>query len=161
MNLAKPLKGNVCPADTRDVATGLWGKDPAYAQGGPETKTTFGNYYDVGIVTKPGLAGPILLRGRDILVPNHPVVFVSSGLTSSAVFQVGPVYGTDPDFGSQYTELAIDTNYSHPGTYLINGTQYEEWFWRQGVGTGWTGCVGFQIDGPTFSETFLANVDNS
>jgi len=145
------LSGGQCGPDGVDPATGLYGKDPVYAEGGPHVASTFGDYFDVSAKTKPGLVGPVLLRGRDLKVANHPLVFVGP-------YATGPVYGTDPAEGTQYTELVLDTAHPTNATYPINNTEYVEWNWRQGIAKGWSYCVGFQIDGPTFSETFTANV---
>jgi hypothetical protein len=160
---ARPLKlptllaGGKCRPDGVSPTTGLYGQDPAYAQGGPHTASSFGDYFDVSAVTKPGLVGPLLLRGADLKVANHPVVFLNSTKSSQGVYAIGSVYGTDPSFGAQYTDLAIDTSVQNPTALPVNGASYVEWFWRQGIGRGWSYCVGFQIDGPTFSEDFVAN----
>jgi hypothetical protein len=155
---ARPLKlpalrpGAACPPDGTNASTGLFGNGPVYAQGGPHTANAYGDYYDVSAMTPPGIRGPILARGRDLKVSNHPIVFLGP-------YAVGNVYGTDPDLGAQYLYLALDT--AHPpvnAPYPINGTDYVQWFWRQGIAKGWTGCVGFQFDGPTFTEVFIANV---
>jgi hypothetical protein len=151
LKLPALLKDGSCQPDSQDLSIGLWGADPVFVAGGPQTSTPFGDYFDVSAETKPGLTGPVLLRGRDLKVANHPIVFVGAR-------GVGPVYGSDPVNGTQYTELVLDTTHAAAPTYLINGTKYVEWDWRQGVAKGWTGCVGFQIDGPTFSEDINVNV---
>jgi hypothetical protein len=144
------LKGGACPPDGLDTATGLYGADPVYAAGGPHSATPFGDYFDVSAITKPGLLGPVLLRGQDLKVPGHPLVFLGP-------WAVGPVYGTDPTFGAQYTELALDTAHPPTSTYFVKDSNYVQWFWRQGIATGWSGCVGFQFDGPAFSAHFVSN----
>ena len=151
LKLPTLLKGGVCRPDQQNVATGLWGADPVYLAGGSHTPNSFGDYYDVSADTKQGLRGPVLIRARDLKVANHPVVFVSD-------WGVGPIFGTDPDFGPQYTELALDTSHPPASVYPLNNQQYVEWSWRQGVAKGWTGCVGFQIDGKNFSEDINVNV---
>ena len=145
------LKGGVCPPDATDPATGLYGADPVYVAPGPHSTTSFGDYYDVSAITKPGLLGPVLLRSHDLKVADHPLVFLGP-------YGVGPVYGTDASLGTQHPELALDTAHPPTSTYFIAGTTYVQWFWRQGIAMGWSGCVGFQIDGPTFSEDLVANV---
>ncbi len=97
---ARPLKlptllpGGVCRADESDSSTGLYGADPVYAMGGPHSSTMFGDYFDVSAMTKPGLVGPVLLRGRDLKVADHPLVFIGP-------YGFGAVYGTDPVNGAQ------------------------------------------------------------
>ena len=151
LKLPALLKDGVCPPDGTDPTTGLYGTDPVYAAGGPHSATSFGDYFDVSGITKPGLVGPVLLRGRDLKVADHPLVFLGP-------WAVGAVYGTDGTFGPQYTELALDTAHPPAATYFVKDANYVQWFWRQGIAKGWSGCVGFQFDGPTFSDDFLANV---
>ncbi len=158
LTFPKLLAGGKCPRDGVSPTTGLYGQDPAYAQGGPHTASSFGDYFDVSAATKPGLAGPLLLRGSDLKVANHPVVFLNSINSTHGVYAIGSVFGTDPSFGPQYTDLAIDTRVPNTNAVPVNGASYVEWFWRQGIARGWSYCVGFQIDGPTFSEDFVANV---
>jgi hypothetical protein len=148
LKLPALLKGGQCPADRADPTTGLYGADPVYAAGGQHSTTSFGDYFDVSAMTKPGLVGPVLLRGRDLQTPDHPLVFVGP-------YAIGPVYGTDPNYGEQYTELALDVAHPTKATYLVKDANYHQWFWRQGIATGWN-CVGFQFDGPTFSVDGIA-----
>ena len=151
LKLPALLKGGVCPPDGADSTTGLYGADPVYVAPGPHSTTSFGDYYDVSAITKPGLHGPVLLRAHDLKVADHPLVFIGP-------YAVGPVYGTDASYGNLYTELALDIAHPPASTYLIKDTQYFQWYWRQGIAKGWSGCVGFQLDGPTFSEDLVANV---
>jgi len=44
-------------------STNRWGNAPVYVMGGVHTHTSWGDFYDVSGMTKPGLAGPILVRG--------------------------------------------------------------------------------------------------
>jgi hypothetical protein len=148
------LKGGVCGPDTQDASTGLWGADPVYVAGGQRTSSSFGDYYYVSAETKPGLTGPVLIRGRDLIAANHPVVFIGP-------YGAGPVYGTDPRFGTQYTELTLDTTHPTSVVYPVKSANYVNWLFTQGIAKGWTGCVGFQIDGTTFSEDINVNVSTA
>ena len=158
LHLPTPLKPGVCRPDENDPKTGLWGKDPVYVVGGPHISTSFGDYFYVSAITRPGMAGPVLLRARDLIAANHPVVYVQTADASNDIFFAGAVYGTDPTFGKQYTELVIDTSHIASATYQVGTTSYQESFWEQGIGRGWTGCVGFQIDSPGFSEDINVSV---
>jgi hypothetical protein len=65
------------------------------------------------------------------------------------------VVGTDTRAGSkveQRAELVLDAG--HPHSRGTNG--YGVFPVRQGLSLGWVGCVGFQIDGPDFTETVTA-----
>jgi hypothetical protein len=154
---ARPLKqpllrsGQACHKDTLDPSTNLWGSGPFYLMGGSGTATSWGDFFDVSGMSKPGLSGPLLVRARDLKAPNHPVVFVGP-------YATGAVYATDPSFGNLYVDLALDVAHPTGATYLVNGTKYDAWYWRQGIANGWTGCISFQVDGPSFTEVVLVNV---
>lgn len=154
---ARPMRvpllraGQACHKDTLNPLTNLWGAAPVYLVGGPHTHTSWGDFYDVSAMTKPGLVGPVLLRGRDLKVPNHPVVFLGP-------YATGKVFDTEPTFGPLYPNLAFDTAHPPRLTYDVNGTNYIEWGWRQGIASGWTGCISFQVDGPSFTEVIAVNV---
>ena len=143
LNLPKLNAGDSCP-NSPVGATFDYGTGPVYAVGGPETQTPWGYYFDVTWVTAPGLSGPVLVRGRD-LMSNRMLVFVGT-------YSAGAVVGTDTQAGSQLVqraELVLDPKYPHsrvPGGYGYFPV-------RQGISSGWVGCFGFQIDGPDFTET--------
>jgi hypothetical protein len=134
-----------------DPSTGLWGAAPVYVAGGVHTHTSWGDFYDVSGMTKPGLAGPILLRGRDLKAASHPIVFIGP-------YATGRVFASEPTFGPLYVDLAFDTAHPPIATYPVDGTNYVLWTWRQGIATGWTGCISFQVDGPSFTEIIAVNV---
>lgn len=150
---AKPLilptltAGDPCPNSPGNSLGFDYGAGPVYVSGGPETVNPWGYYFNVTWFTAPHLSGPILVRGRD-LMSNRTVVFVG---TNSA----GAVVGTDTVAGAKVTqraELVLDAG--HPHSREING--YGFFPVRQGISHGWVGCVGFQIDGPDFTETITA-----
>lgn len=136
-----------CPESARDTSRNApgyqYGAGPVYADGGPETGTNWGHYWDVIWYAAPSVSGPILVRGRDLMTNDRRVVFVGP-------FAAGPVIGTEPNMGEQHTELVLDPGHPQLRTAL---THYGYWHIRQGMSSGWVGCVGFQIDGPSFSET--------
>jgi hypothetical protein len=157
LKLPSLLPDGTCRPDEADPTTGRWGSDPVFLVGGQHVASPYGDYYDVSAWTKVGLAGPVLLRGQDLKVHAHPVVFVSR-YAVAPIFTAGPVYGTDASFGPQYTELVLDTRYTPDAPLTVNGSNYVVWAWRQGIGKGWTGCIGFQIDAPGFSRSINVNV---
>lgn len=150
---AKPLTlpvlkaGDACPASPGNTLGFDFGAGPVYALGGPESLSPWGYYFDVTWITAPDLTGPVLIRGRD-LMSNRNVVFVGG-------YTAGAVVGTDTQSGSKITqrgEILLDA--AHPHSRGSNG--YGEFQVRQGLAAGWVGCVGFQIDGPDFTETITA-----
>ena len=147
-----------CPPDSLD-SNGEYGQDPVYVHGGPHTASTYGDYFDVSALTHEDMVGPVVIRGTDLKVANHPVVFVSR-YVSPPLFVAGPQLGTDSKFGPQYTALVIDTAFKSRALSTLAGGTYDQWTWRQGIATGWSGCVGFQVDGPGFSFTINVNDPN-
>ena len=131
----------------------LIGGGPVFGNGNGPTATSWGNYYNVFYDT-PLSKGPIVVRGQDLKV-GSPVVFLGQ-------YAVGNPYGRDDLSGSSqtlFTAIAFDTDHSTarkltlqnpPGTFL-------EWDLIQGIKRGGSGCIGFQIDGLTFTETMSAD----
>jgi hypothetical protein len=156
---ARPLKlpsllpDGECRPDQIDPATDMYGSDPVFIHGGDHFSSTYGAYVDAGAYIREGMVGPVLFRGRDLKVPDHPLVFLSR-YVKPPVFIAGAQLGADPLFGPQYTELVIDTSYKGPPSVVLNGGKYYDWGWRQGIGAGWSGCIGFQLDAPGFSISF-------
>jgi hypothetical protein len=146
LNLPTLKPTDVCPSNPGVNSLHYdYGSGPVYADGGSETSTQWGNYWDVLYFTAPTLTGPVLIRGRDLMSADRKLVFVGA-------HSAGPAIGNDPvpGTGVQHTELVVDA--SHPETRTGGGV-YGTWHVRQGMSRGWTGCFGFQFDGPTFSET--------
>jgi hypothetical protein len=147
LNLPAIQSASTCPISPRNFVGFDFGNGPVYANGGPEAVSAWGYYFDVTWFTAPDLSGPVLVRGRD-LMSNRTVVFVGPNAA-------GPVVGTDTRAGSkveQRAELVLDAG--HPHSRGTNG--YGVFPVRQGLSLGWVGCVGFQIDGPDFTETVTA-----
>jgi hypothetical protein len=149
LNLPTVASASQCPESPHDTSPNppgyQYGTGPVYADGGPETGTSWGHYWDVIYYAAPNLNGPILVRGLDLMSHDRHVVFVGA-------HAAGPVIGTDTaaNTGNQHTELVLDA--SHP-QYRSSSTHYGYWQIRQGMSNGWVGCVGFQIDGSNFTET--------
>jgi hypothetical protein len=126
----------------------MYGAGPVYGNGTGPTASAWGLYWDVVLVVDKDTKGPIVFRGEDV-VQGKPLVFVSS-------YGTGPAYGTDTINGTavkQYTALAFDPSSGHPYGVPPTGTYVK---FKQGFQSSWSGCVGFQADGPNFSETFYS-----
>lgn len=131
---------------------GNYGTGPVFGVGGGIQTTKWGVYWDVGLDVPANLAGPIVLRGQDV-VKGWPMVIVGQ-------YGTGPVYAHDEINGqsvAQYTAALIDTTNPPAARDEFNGGTYEQWRWLQGFKLGWSGCVGFQVDGPNFTETFYSS----
>jgi len=148
--------GDPCPYSSDSY--GLLGQGPVYGDViGVGSTTSWGTYWSVAVLTPPGLAGPVIVRSRD-LTHGSPVLDIGP-------IGAGPIYGTDVYQGkteNQFQAVALDTDHVTKGDHALGGTNYKQWSWLQGFETGWGGgCVGAQIDGPGFSEIFYSDVPNN
>jgi hypothetical protein len=114
---------------------------------GSWTSNLGGVYYDYMFYTESKIAGPILVRARDLFT-DQPVVFVGQ-------YAFGPVLGTETIDGSTWKQrpyllLHAKSPSSAPGT------QRQQWNFIAGVPKNASGSTGWQIDGVEFSEVFLA-----
>ena len=148
---AECLYGPLSTIDTGHGQVGAMGVGPAYARGDwhAATATRWGTYADWQIVTDPNLTGLVLVRGAD-LEANLPVVFIGS-------HAVGSVVGTDTIAGKtvqQYPEAVFDAGHHDPA---VSGTsKWGMWLMSPGIDKSESGCIGFQIDGPSFSEIIIS-----
>lgn len=156
--IARPFNAPVlsaidpCPAETLttiDFGSGpqtLYGKGPVYATGLHQTNDAWGSYFDAKYVTRPGLSGPILVRGRDSR-STLPLIFIGT-------YATGPSLGSDTYKGQLVQHrpyLVFDAG--HPSDGFSDG--YGLFPVLQGMQSGRSGCWVLQIDGPGFSETIF------
>jgi hypothetical protein len=123
------------------------GSGPVYGDAGLQSYDTWGLYYSVVAYADTDVAGPILVRARDLFT-GQPVVFVGQ-------YAAGPVVGGDTFAGhtyDQHTEVLLNTGTSEkqPVSHKF------VWKFLDGVPSGWSGSTGWQIDGIGFSEVFVA-----
>lgn len=132
----------------RDVV----GSGPVYSLGGFSSETTtWGNYWDITLLTSLSLKGPILIRGENL--SNHaPIAFI-------ALYATGQVLGSEALDGrtvERYAELVLDA--SHPPSGRSDDGSLAAWIVRDAEPASSTNyCIGWQIDGPTFTETIIFN----
>jgi hypothetical protein len=148
---AECLAGPLTSVDAGHGLVTVLGAAPAYAVGSwhGATATKWGTYSDWLIATDPDLTGPVLVRGRD-LEANLPVVFVGP-------HAAGDVVGTDTIAGKtvqQRSEAVFDAGHHDPA---VSGTsKWGLWPMTPGVDKSESGCIAFQIDGPSFSEIVIS-----
>jgi hypothetical protein len=143
-------------ADCKDGphnSEGSYGSGPIYGDGGQTSSGIWGTYFHNRAYANGNVAGPVLVRERDLFT-HQPVVFVGPGAA-------GPVVGTDTVDGipvEQHTELIIDTTKRSPDLGSWSGSRLHtfDWVFTAGVPTNWSGSTVWQIDGPGFSEVFVA-----
>jgi hypothetical protein len=143
VHLPKLNATDPCPENGRNRIGFDYGAGPVYVDLGPEGSTEWGHYWEVIYFTSPSLTGPVVVRGRDL---KSDRIFVFTGDYAS-----GALVHTDPGAGplsQQWSELVFDAG----NTRGISGS-YGHFEVIQGISLGWSGCFGFQIDGPNFSET--------
>jgi len=102
--------------------------------------------------TKPGL---VLIRARD-LQSSVEFAFANYPLSPTAITAVGPVLGqahaldhdlrlrSEAVFHDPWSTPAIDKHGDLPPLIALTGLQH-----------GGSGCIGFQFDGPNFTENFV------
>jgi hypothetical protein len=134
---------------------GSLGAGPIFADRGPTSSTTRGTYFHNLAYANSNVAGPVLIRARDLFT-NTPVVFVGR-------YAAGPVVGSEVVDGNlllQHTEVVIDTTRSGGiSPYWNQSTAAHhlfDWPFTAGVPKNSPASTGWQIDGPGFSEVFLA-----
>ena len=130
------------------------GSGPVFAQfphagAGPGGRWTTDSavYSDGSIYTDTRIAGPILIRARDLFT-NQPVFFVGQ-------YAAGPTVGDDVMDGSRFEQrsellLSVDDASHTPSTHRFH------WEFLAGAPISWSGSTGWQIDATGFSEVFVA-----
>jgi hypothetical protein len=157
-----------CPETSRPIKTRYFKKDsslrisgpvygnhgPIYAVAGPEI--TFkpiegqvitgehGYYYQMTYLSDAKYQGLALIRGRR-LDGTQQLVF-SGPLATGSFVTTDTILGTSTRF---FNELVLP-----PGP--ASGSVWRQWSVLQSV--PWPGCYGFQIDGPSFHDTFVVSV---
>ena len=148
---AECLAGPVTSVDAGQGPVTVLGVAPAYAVGNwhGATATKWGTYSDWLIASDPGLTGLVLVRGRD-LEANLPVVFVGP-------HAAGRVVGTDAIAGKtvqQRSEAVFDAG--RHDLAVSGASKWGMWPMSPGVDKSESGCIAFQIDGPSFSEVVIS-----
>ncbi len=140
---ARPFRQQLIHSDA-DCPRGPYGSGgdagagPLHMSGSAvEIPTSWGTYFHNFLFADAAVAAPILVRARD-LIHGQRVVFVGQ-------YAAGPVVGSDVLDGQvveQHLELVIDSV-----------TPPYAWQIETGQPNGAFGCIGWQVDGPGFSET--------
>ena len=142
-----------CNTGPRDPVTLALGAGPVfmdstYAGAG---WTGWGDYGKVVLYTDTQIAGPILVRARDV-VTKAVIVFVGR-------YAYGPVEGADTLEGkvvSQRPELVLSADTAAPPTdNSLQRAHMSEWEFTAGFPKFSTLSTAWQIDGLGFSETFV------
>ena len=101
-------------------------------------------------------SGPILIRGED-LQTHAQVLFARASLSPGFGIPAGRVVRTDVLAGETaqlYPEAVLDLTRPYEGTKKGDWPIYKS---SMGYPKAATGCIGFQVDGPNFSELLVIN----
>jgi hypothetical protein len=134
------------------------GRGPLYAEGtGDRFATSWGTYILTGYVVEPPFRGLMLIRARD-LQTNQVVAFAHNPLLNDyyPAMPTGDMVGSDIVLERPvqlYTELAVQTE----NMYRAPGNWWPLAVTLQAFPKGSSGCIGFQVDGPSFTERFVVS----
>jgi hypothetical protein len=140
VNLSTATSEADCPATPNTNPEFDYGSGPVFGNGGPQSNTAWGYYWDVTYYPDPSLSGPVLIRGRD-LITGETLMFSGQQAAGPLANGVGQPAGW-------HTEAVVDPaskptafNSGHGGFHV-----------RQALTKRFIGCFGIQIDGPAFTE---------
>jgi hypothetical protein len=97
----------------------------------------------------------VLIRARD-LKSGAEVAFAGYPLAPTGITTAGPILGTARVVNHQ-VKLRTEAVFHNPAHRPVPGGGYTELLVLFGMQTGSSGCIGFQIDGPNFTENFVIN----
>lgn len=110
----------------------------------------WGYWVGLGFVSADANQGLVLIRARD-LKADAVVAFAQYPLAPTAVTAIGSVLGTAHVVNHKVT-LRSEAVFKDPARASPG---YPELFVLFGMHTGSSGCIGFQVDGPDFTENFV------
>jgi hypothetical protein len=129
-------------------SAGSLGSGPVYGNAGLLSPSTWGDYYSVVAYADTAVAGPILVRARDLFT-GQQVVFVGQ-------YAAGPVVGSDTFEGHSYDQhVEVLLNTSNSDKQAVVSHRFV-WKFIDGVPSISSGATGWQIDGIGFSEVFVS-----
>lgn len=159
---ACPVSGLTNTLDTGAGEPSMYGAGPVYGPMSEFSKevTSWGTWHWTyfRVDTKAsGTAGMLLIRARD-LKTGEPVVFTR--VAESNVFEgipTGKVIGKDVlksgDSVQRYSEVVLDLSVA-----VKSPQQWPKYTVVLGYSRAATGCVGYQVDGENFTETFVLDL---
>lgn len=141
-----------CVSGPFKAGSSSFGSGPVYGDAGSGTDTSWGTYSYGRFFADTQIDGLILVRALDLFT-RQALVFVGQN-------SIGPVVGTDTIDGKvvqQHTELLLDPrspSRNLPRQFALDPHKYT-WLFTAGSLRS-SVSTGFQIDGPGFSEVFVA-----
>lgn len=111
----------------------------------------WGYWVGLGFTSAGRTPGVVLIRARDLRA-DVQVAFANYPLAPTQVKAVGRVLG-DARVVNHKVQLRTEAAFNDPA---LPAPHNPELFVLFGVQQGSSGCIGFQVDGPGFSENFVA-----
>lgn len=158
--------GAACPegpissaAEGRGGPPLTYGGGPVYADraGGGHSYTSWGTWIGQGYYIDPAYKGPVLIRARDLR--SGAVVAFKPGNPTSAVFDpstpAGQVIGQDFDHLSNRVVDLHSEDFISVARPLEVPSWFRQSFAEVGYAAGQSGCIGYQVDGTSFTEVFV------
>jgi hypothetical protein len=165
LNFPTISPGAACPttALTLDPQLGMvvgggpvyLGDTEVYGQG------SWGYWVELGFVSTAEAPGLVLVRAKD-LKSGAQVAFANYPIAPTAMSAVGPVLGTSSVVDHHDVTVRSEAVFHDPwrpraiiGLNVSPAGTDPELLVLFGMQTGTSGCIGFQVDGPGFSESFV------
>jgi hypothetical protein len=138
----------------------MFGDGPLYMAGARTPQfTAWGTWVTTYVLLDPAAAGPVLLRATDLRTGTTLVFSEHSGMAVPA----GDRPVTDSAAGDTwhgFTELVLNPSQPDlpdPGE-LKDSREWPGWWVYLGYPKAASSCVGFQVDGAGFTETYVMSV---
>jgi hypothetical protein len=128
---------------------------PAHASvipGGGGDLDTWGEYANIAWVIEPQVTGLVLIRGRDAVNHDLPLVYVGQYAAGAVLGTDSGVHGGPP--AVQRSEVVLDASH-HPATFAKGN--WGVYSVRVGIPNAMSLCHVFQVDGEGFSEVFFTH----
>lgn len=168
LNIPLVQPGDACPISASTDVSGhspdayVFGAGPVYLTptASSSARTDWGTWTPLGLVVDTSASGPILIRARDLQTgqmvvfaqyPLHAIDDPGDGIPAGRVLGSQVVEGEAEQL---YPELVVDTSRAWIGTKKGDWPIYKGYM---GYPKGATGCLGFQIDGATFTELVIVS----
>jgi hypothetical protein len=162
LNYPVVAPGEACPVTTpalnQSIGMVVGGGPVFLVNKGANDSGEWGDWVALGFAYYPvKTQGSVLIRAKD-LNADAEVAFANYPLAPTAITAAGPVLGTakvvDHNVQLRYEATFPDPWHAKPMDKKGDLPQLLVLF---GLQQGSSGCVGFQVDGPGFSENFVLN----
>ena len=134
------------------------GKGPVYLINGDVNESgDWGYWVAIGFASDSSTPGLVLIRAKD-LKSDAQVAFAQYPLSPTGMTAVGRVLGS-ANVANHHLQLRSESVFHDPfpSGWPARGIPHSELVVLFGMEKGSSGCIGFQVDGPDFTENFVVN----